>query len=181
VIGYTSPVIKTREAGMLVRLSVIALGVACTISAAAARTKPKLTDIGPVKTSIYIGNSFFYYNNSMHSHVLGMSRAADPNRTAYRAASVTISGSGFDWHDTEGYFRPNAIGRYSFDEDNNIVFNKLDKLFDVAIMMDCSQCPLHPQLKSASPNSPERAPKPRAKTARSRCISCRGPMPTSPR
>ena len=133
---------------MLVRLSVIALGVACTISAAAARTKPKLTDIGPVKTSIYIGNSFFYYTHSMHSHVLGMSRAADPNRTAYRAASVTISGSGFDWHDTEGYFRPNAIGRYSFDEDNNIVFNKLDKLFDVAIMMDCSQCPIHPKLKS---------------------------------
>ena len=135
---------------MLVRLlSVIALGVACSLNPAAAQTRPKLTDIGPVKTAIYIGNSFFYYNNSMHSHVLGMSRAADPNnRTAYRATSVTISGSGFDWHDTEGYFRPNAIGRYSFDEDNNIVFNKLDKLFDAAIMMDCSQCPLHPQLKS---------------------------------
>ena len=31
---------------------------------------------------------------------------------------------------------------------NNVVFNKLDKLFDVAIMMDCSQCPIHPTLKS---------------------------------
>jgi hypothetical protein len=114
-----------------------------------AQTKPKLTDIGSPKTSIYIGNSFFYYNNSMHGHVLAMSRAADPkNRTAYRATSVTISGSGFDWHDTASYFRPNAIGRYSFDENNNIVFNTLDKLFDVAIMMDCSQCPIHPQLKS---------------------------------
>src|SRR5262249_38085415 len=31
-----------------------------------------------------------------------------------------------------------------------IVFHgKLDRLFDLAIMMDCSQCPLHPQLKSA--------------------------------
>src|SRR5262249_44439608 len=28
------------------------------------------------------------------------------------------------------------------------VFNKLDRLFDLAIMMDCSQCPIHPQLKS---------------------------------
>ena len=135
---------------MFVRLlSVVVLGVACTFQFAAAQTRPKLTDAGPVKTSIYVGNSFFYYNNSMHSHVLAMSRAADPNnRTAYRSTSVTISGSGFDWHDTESYFRPNAIGRYSFDEDNNIVFNKLDKLFDVAIMMDCSQCPIHPQLKS---------------------------------
>src|SRR6185312_9726718 len=37
---------------------------------------------------------------------------------------------------------------YSFDRNNNIVFNKLDRLFDLAIMMDCSQCPIHPQLKS---------------------------------
>ena len=76
-----------------------------------------------------------------------MRRAADPqNRAAYRNTSVTISGSGFDWHDVDHYFRPNAIGRYSFDDQNNIVFNKFDKLFDVAIMMDCSQCPVHPQL-----------------------------------
>ena len=85
----------------------------------------------------------------MHSHVLAMQRAADPaNQAAYRATSVTISGSGFDWHDVESYFRPNAIGNYSFDDDNNVVFNKLDKLFDVAIMMDCSQCPMHPKLKA---------------------------------
>src|SRR5947209_19942535 len=97
-----------------------------------AQTKPKLTTLGPdfPKSSIFIGNSFFYYNNSMHSHVLAMSRAADPkNKAAYRGTSVTISGSGFDWHDTESYFRPNAIARYSFDDDNNIFFVKLDKLF----------------------------------------------------
>ena len=67
----------------------------------------------------------------------------------HRATSITISGSGFDWHDVESYFRPNAVGSYSFDADNKVVFNKLDQLFDVAIMMDCSQCPLHPQLKGA--------------------------------
>ena len=49
--------------------------------------------------------------------VLAMQRAADPaNKLAYRDTSVTISGSGFDWHDVESYFRPNAIGNYSFDE-----------------------------------------------------------------
>ena len=87
-------------------------------------------DLGPdfPKTEIFIGNSFFYYNNSMHSHVLAMQRAADPDhKRQYRATSVTISGSGFDWHDVESYFRPNAIGNYSFDDNNNIVFNKLDK------------------------------------------------------
>jgi hypothetical protein len=132
-------------------LSVIALAIVSTIHLAAAQTRPKLTDVGidVPKSSLYIGNSFFYYNNSLHGHVLAMRRTADPkNKAAYRSTSVTISGSGFDWHDVESYFRPNAIGRYSFDEDNNIFFNKLDRLFDVAITMDCSQCPIHPQLKS---------------------------------
>jgi hypothetical protein len=121
-------------------------------TAALAQTKPVVTSLGPdfPKTEIFIGNSFFYYNNSMHSHVLAMQRLADPARKQdYRATSVTISGSGLDWHDVESYFRPKAIGNYSFDDTNNVVFNKLDKLFDVAIMMDCSQCPIHPQLKSA--------------------------------
>ena len=129
-------------------LSVIALLALCG-GDAIAQTKPKLTDVGmeSPKSTIYIGNSFFYYNNSLHSHVLSMRRAADPqNKGAYRATSVTISGSGFDWHDVGHYFRADAIGRYSFDDSNNIVFNKLDKLFDVAIVMDCSQCPIHPQL-----------------------------------
>jgi hypothetical protein len=66
----------------------------------------------------------------------------------FRSTSVTISGSGIDWHDVDSYFRPNAIGSYTFDANNNIVFNKVDKLFDIAIVMDCSQCPIHPQLKS---------------------------------
>jgi hypothetical protein len=124
-------------------------GIPAAASVANAQTKPLVTTLGPdfPKTEIFIGNSFFYYNNSLHAHVLSMRRAADPqNRAAYRNTSVTISGSGFDWHDVDHYFRPNAIGRYSFDDQNNIVFNKFDKLFDIAIMMDCSQCPVHPQL-----------------------------------
>jgi hypothetical protein len=48
----------------------------------------------------------------------------------------------------ESYFRPNAIGRYSFVGDNEIAFNKPGRQFDSVIMMDCSQCPIHPQLKS---------------------------------
>jgi hypothetical protein len=115
-----------------------------------AQTRPKVTTLGPdfPKTEIFIGNSFFYYNNSMHSHVLALERAADPaHKNDFRATSVTISGSGFDWHDVASYFRPNAIGNYSFDDQNNVVFNKLEKLFDVAILMDCSQCPIHPRLK----------------------------------
>ena len=132
-------------------LSLIALAILCAVQAAAAQTKPKLTDVGieGAKSSIFIGNSFFYYNNGMPGHVSLLEKAADPDhKQDYRATMATIGGSGLDWHDVESYFRPNAIGRYSFDDDNNIVFNKLDKLFDVAVMMDCSQCPIHPRLKT---------------------------------
>jgi hypothetical protein len=118
--------------------------------AALAQTKPAVTNLGPdfPKTAIFIGNSFFYYNNGLPGHLSLMEKAADPaNKQVYRNTMVTIGGSGFDWHDVESYFRPNAIGSYSFDDDNNVVFNKTGKLFDVAVMMDCSQCPIHPKLK----------------------------------
>jgi hypothetical protein len=119
--------------------------------AALAQTKPVVTTLGPdfPKTEIFIGNSFFYYNNGMPGHLRLLERAADPDhKNDYRATMATIGGSGIDWHDVESYFRPNAIGSYSFDEQNNVNFNKLDKLFDVAVMMDCSQCPIHPKLKT---------------------------------
>ena len=118
-------------------------------SPAGAQTKPKIlqTGIEAPASAIFIGNSFFYYNNSLHNHFILLLRSADAN-TKFRATSATISGSGADWHDVESYFRPNALGTYSFDANNNVVFNKLDRLFDLAIMMDCSQCPIHPQLKS---------------------------------
>ena len=115
-----------------------------------AQTKPKVLDLGPQApaTALYIGNSFYYYNNSLHGHVGQLVSATVP-AFPFRSVSITISGSGFDWHDVESYFRPNAVGSYSFDANNNIVFNDpKGKLFDVAIMMDCSQCPVHPQLKN---------------------------------
>ncbi len=137
--------------GILRAWMIVLAAVVAATGGSAAQTRPKVTTLGPdfPRTEIFIGNSFFYYNNSMHSHVLALERADDPaHKQDYRATSVTISGSGFDWHDTASYFRANAIGNYSFDEQNNVVFNKLDRLFDVAIMMDCSQCPIHSKLKT---------------------------------
>ncbi|MBM3569832.1 MAG: hypothetical protein FJX46_13890 [Alphaproteobacteria bacterium] len=119
-------------------------------SPAFAQTKPKLRDSGVANpaSAIYIGNSFFYYNNSLHGHVGRLVAEGVPGHR-FRTSSVTISGSGFDWHDVESYFRPKGIGSYSFDRENRIVFNPPgQKLFDLAIMMDCSQCPLHPTLKA---------------------------------
>jgi hypothetical protein len=88
-----------------------------------------------------------YYNNSLHTLVLNLARdASDKAKAAHRATSVTISGSGMDWHDVASYFRPDAVGRYSFVENNAVRFNPPGKVFDAAILMDCSQCPVHPTL-----------------------------------
>lgn len=129
----------------LIVAGVLSLGVFANVCA---EVKPTVKELGAAPASvIYIGNSFFYYNNSMHG-VVGRMVSEGMKGLKYRSASVTISGSGLDWHDVDSYFRPNAIGRYSFVEDNKVVFNKPEsKLFEVAVMMDCSQCPIHPTLK----------------------------------
>src|SRR5688572_369131 len=124
----------------------LCLVIACIATGAQAQARPKLLDSGVADPSsaIWMGNSFFYYNNSMHGHVGALIRAAGAK--PMRMVSVTISGSGFDWHDVGSHFRPNAVSSYSFDANNNINFNKFERIFDLAIMMDCSQCPVHPQL-----------------------------------
>ena len=131
------------------RILLAAITVLFATSVAHAQTtKPKVTDLGGApKSIIWIGNSFFYFNNGMGGHV-GRLNASAEAANKLRSTEATISGSSLQWHDVESYFRPNAVGAFSFDPDNNVVFNKNDKLFEVAVMMDCSQCPIHPELKS---------------------------------
>jgi len=116
---------------------------------AQAETRPKVTTLGIEEPAsiLYIGNSFFYFNNGMGGHVSRLN-ASNEAAKKVRTTEVTISGSSLQWHDVEAYFRPDAVGAFSFDPENNVVFNKNDKLFEVAVMMDCSQCPIHPTLKS---------------------------------
>ncbi len=111
----------------------------------AAVTKAPLTVSTEVKTLLWVGNSFFYYNNSMHGHVGIMLNEAGIK--GHRATSATISGSGINWHDLEAHFKPGGVASYSFAPDNSVVFNTFAKPFDGVIMMDCSQCPVHPVMK----------------------------------
>ena len=103
---------------------------------------PKVTE---VKSMLWVGNSFFYYNNSMHGHVTQMLNAA--GQKGHRSSSATISGSGINWHDVAAHFKPNAVGSYSFVGDNEVRFNTFERPFDATMMMDCSQCPIHPKLQ----------------------------------
>ncbi len=128
---------------LLLAVSMLSL-VACAApgsQTAAPKVLPKTTD---VKTLLWVGNSFFYYNNSMHGHVGQMLNAQGVR--GHRATSATISGSGINWHDLEAHFKPGGVASYSFVGDNEVRFNTFDKPFDAVLIMDCSQCPIHPQL-----------------------------------
>jgi hypothetical protein len=117
-------------------------------STGATATKSVTSESGrakDVKAMLWVGNSFFYYNNSMHGHVGNLLSAAGVRGT--RAVSATISGSGINWHDIEAHFKPGGVASYSFVGDNEVRFNTFEKPFDAVMMMDCSQCPIHPQLQ----------------------------------
>lgn len=113
-------------------------------------TRPKRADVGIVDPAsiLYVGNTFLSFNNGIGWHVSRIHASASPSRRL-RATSASITGGGLGWHDVDSYFRPNAVGSYSFDEANNIVFNDNTRLFDVVLMMDCSQCPIHPDLQAS--------------------------------
>jgi L-rhamnose mutarotase len=123
----------------------LVLAAGCTTPAT---TTTAAEPSAPPKAGLSVGNSFFYYNNSMHGHVRQLLSAADPGARGYRETSATISGGGINWQDMEALFKPGGVASYSFDRNNNVVFNTFDKPFDVVIMMDCSQCPIHPQLSA---------------------------------
>lgn len=137
-----------RGVGLVLTVAAALLLSAC--ASVAPQTTGGATNNAPeqTKTVLWVGNSFFYYNNSMHGHVGQLIQgAATGDKTGHRAVSATISGSGINWHDLEAHFKPGGVGSYSFDRNNNVRFNTFDKPFDVVLMMDCSQCPIHPQLQ----------------------------------
>jgi hypothetical protein len=136
------------RAKIMQSLAVLAMLFAGT---AAAQTKPEITapKTPGLETFMYVGNSFFYYNNGLPGYVTRLVNGAPAAQKRKNLGTmVTIGGSGFDWHDMESYFRPHAVGYYNFDDHNNIIFNTRKKPYDAVVMMDCSQCPIHPQLSS---------------------------------
>ncbi len=91
---------------------------------------------------LYVGNSFYYYNNSLHGHVnrLLAGRLSKSEREALQSYSVTISGGHLKWHNIGAYLDA-GIGDSSFNENNEVVVATESKNFDAVMMMDCSRCP----------------------------------------
>ena len=99
------------------------------------------------KSFLLIGNSFMYYNNSMHKPLLGIHNSIKKNTINIKARTFYINGSALSWHDVESYINNPNAGAFKFNSQNKIVPFK-DRRYDIAIMQDCSQCPIHPELSS---------------------------------
>ena len=95
--------------------AVIALILAAAAaSSASAQEAPEVATLDGEKPRrmLFVGNSYLYYGDSIHNHVIRMARAAYPDEEfAYRSA--TISGSRLDFHDLGSLLEP---GRLGYDE-----------------------------------------------------------------
>ena len=98
------------------------------------------------KSVLFIGNSFFYYNNGVHKPVLGMVKADKTLGKGHRFRNITINSSSLEWHDVESYVTNEKIGSFSITSSNK--YKKYDpENYELAVMMDCSQCPIHEDRK----------------------------------
>ena len=71
----------------------LSLLLAAAIAAFPSAAAPKVTHVKPPKNILFIGNSFSYYNNSLHGHVRLLYRAVDPEAEKHMVfKSLTISG-----------------------------------------------------------------------------------------
>jgi len=107
----------------------------------------KVLESKNIKSVMYVGNSFFYYNNSLHNHVSSIVENHSSNKTL-RQRSITINGSSLSWHPLEAYLTNKNMGSFTIDAANDNKYKQVkDTSIDAVIFMDCSLCPIHPETK----------------------------------
>tara|TARA_E500000081_G_scaffold14606_1_gene17791 strand:+ start:3817 stop:4641 length:825 start_codon:yes stop_codon:yes gene_type:complete len=119
-----------------------------SIEPLAGQSKPLLAspEVENPKSVLFIGNSFFYYNNGVHKPVLGMVKANESLGKGHRFRNITINSSSLEWHDVESYVTNEKIGSFSITSSNK--YKRYDpEKYELAVLMDCSQCPIHEDRK----------------------------------
>tara|TARA_B100000767_G_scaffold14139_1_gene13578 strand:- start:960 stop:1760 length:801 start_codon:yes stop_codon:yes gene_type:complete len=100
-----------------------------------------------IDSIMFVGNSFFYYNNSLHNYLNQLVKN-DKSIELFKQRSITINGSSLSWHPLESYLDNKNIGSFRIDTSNDNEFIKSkDTSIDAVIFMDCSLCPIHPMTK----------------------------------
>lgn len=91
--------------------SALAFALALPLAHAAPAPKVKAPQVEAPGRVLFVGNSYLYYNDSLHNHVRRMAIAADPTlekKTEYKSA--TIGGATLAHHDVEHLTQPGRIG-----------------------------------------------------------------------
>ena len=111
-------------------LAVTRLGAAIALALAAgplhaqdadAPPAPEVTAVegGTPTQLLFVGNSYLYYGDSLHNHVVRMAEAVYPDEE-FDYKSATISGAYLDHHDINSHLEPGKLG--------------LDDPFDIVIL-----------------------------------------------
>jgi hypothetical protein len=96
---------------MRILLALFTAFLACTAAAAAPAPLIKAPQIDTPTRVLFVGNSYFYYNDSLHNHVRRMAMATDPDlEKELHYKSATIGGARLDEHDIDWLTRPGQIG-----------------------------------------------------------------------
>ena len=96
---------------------------------------------------MFVGNSFFYYNNSLHNHLRKII-SGDKSVDTINTRSITINGSSLSWHPVDAYLDNKNLGSFRIDSKNdNKYIESEDTSIDAVIFMDCSLCSIHPKTK----------------------------------
>ena len=104
-------------------------------------------DTQKIDSLMFVGNSFFYYNNSLHNYLNQLVKN-DKSIKSLKQRSITINGSSLSWHPLESYLDNKNIGSFRIDAGNDNEYIKSeDTSIDAVIFMDCSLCPIHPMTK----------------------------------
>jgi len=96
----------------LLRLALSAV-LAATAALAAAQPAPsvKQRQVDVPNKILFVGNSYFYYNDSLHNHLRRMAIAGDPSlEKVLQYKIVTIGGAPLAHHDVAAYVAPGKLG-----------------------------------------------------------------------
>ena len=94
-------------------LLVAALGVLIGHGACALEQRPKVRQLdNPAPQRVlFVGNSYMYYNDSLHNHVRRIAEEIGPHgKDEYRFKSATIGGARLSHHPVESLLEPGRLG-----------------------------------------------------------------------
>jgi len=95
----------------LKKLSLLLTLLFTAVAAAAATPAVKQPQVDTPKRVLFVGNSYLYYNNSMHNHVRMFAMAADAAAAkTFEYKSATIGGATLDHHNMDHLTTPGRIG-----------------------------------------------------------------------